>query len=105
MHPIDKYVGQQIQNARSLTTMSQGDLAEKVGVTFQQVQKYENGTNRVSCSRLVEIARAVKKPVTYFFPDGSDVAPVDETDMVEINRDEIEGVIIDLKAIIGRRKR
>jgi transcriptional regulator with XRE-family HTH domain len=56
---IDVQVGAQIRARRLLRRMSQTELGEAIGVTFQQVQKYENGSNRVSASRLVEIARAL----------------------------------------------
>ena len=66
--PIDQHVGTRIQLARKLSGQSQSDLAEKAGkITFQQVQKYESGANRVSCSRLLMIARALEKPVGFFF--------------------------------------
>jgi transcriptional regulator with XRE-family HTH domain len=55
--------------------MSQQELAKALRITFQQVQKYENGTNRISCSRLYDIARALKTPINYFFADLSDKTP------------------------------
>ncbi len=67
--PVDIYVGAQIRKARGLMGLSQEKLAELVDLTFQQVQKYEKGTNRVSCSRICQIARALKVPIIYFFPD------------------------------------
>ncbi len=68
---IDKQVGARIRARRMALQISQGSLAEAVGVTFQQVQKYENGANRVSTSRLAQIAEALKVPVAYLF-DGLD---------------------------------
>jgi len=67
-HPIDRYAGIQIKVARLKIEMSQEQLADKLGITFQQVQKYENATNRVSCSKLYLISRILKQPITYFFP-------------------------------------
>ena len=66
--PIDVYVGSQIRTRRLLLGMNQEELAQRLGLTFQQVQKYESGANRVSASRLWEIAAIVKMPIGYFFP-------------------------------------
>ena len=66
-NPIDVYVGSKIREARILQGMSQTALAEKIGITFQQLQKYENAHNRVSCSRLYEIGRVLGMPVQAFF--------------------------------------
>ena len=70
---IDKQVGVRIRAARQAAKVSQTSLAEALGITFQQVQKYENGANRVGASRLAEIAKTLRVPVSYFFesPDGS----------------------------------
>ena len=59
-HDVDVYVGRMIRARRVALGMSQDKLGEAVGVTFQQVQKYERAANRVSCSKLVEIARALR---------------------------------------------
>ena len=69
-HPgsVDLHVGHKIRDRRKELRLSQTDLGRKVGVSFQQVQKYENGTNRVGASRLAAIARALGVPVAYFFP-------------------------------------
>ena len=66
-HPVDLYVGQRIRQRRWTIDMTQQQLAEKVGIRFQQIQKYETGTNRVSASRLWDIAAAMGVPVSYFF--------------------------------------
>ncbi len=70
--PIDKYVGTRIRARRMGLRMSQTRLGEAIGVTFQQVQKYENGTNRVGSSNLFKIARILDVPVGYFFDGISD---------------------------------
>ena len=69
-HPgsVDLHVGLKIRDRRKELRLSQTDLGTKVGVSFQQVQKYENGTNRVGASRLAVIAKALGVPVGYFFP-------------------------------------
>jgi len=61
--------------------MSQTELADKLGVTFQQVQKYEKGTNRISCSRLSEMAKALDFPITSFFSDENE--PLTEMTVTE----------------------
>ncbi len=64
---IDKHVGIQLRQRRALMGLSQERLAEQVGITFQQIQKYENGANRVSASRLYEFSKVLEIPVTFFF--------------------------------------
>jgi transcriptional regulator with XRE-family HTH domain len=66
---VDIVVGKRVRLRRVAIKMSQEELAKALGITFQQVQKYENGTNRISCSRLYDIARALKTPIGYFFAD------------------------------------
>ena len=66
-NPIDVHVGSRIRLRRTMLGMSQEKLGESLGITFQQIQKYEKGTNRVSCSRLYEISQILDVPITYFF--------------------------------------
>ncbi|MDZ4373770.1 MAG: helix-turn-helix transcriptional regulator [Phenylobacterium sp.] len=66
-HPVDRHVGLRIRMRRKEMGVSQERLAEALGITFQQVQKYERGANRVSASKLWEIAAALKTPVAYFY--------------------------------------
>jgi len=66
-HPVDIHVGKIIRQIRRDAGMTQQHLAEQVGVKFQQIQKYETGANRVSASRLWEIARVLDTPVHEFF--------------------------------------
>ncbi len=68
-HPIDVMVGKRVRVRRLQVGISQTALGDKLGVTFQQIQKYERGANRVSCSRLYEIADALNVPITYFFSE------------------------------------
>ena len=68
-HPTDEHVGVKIREARSSQGMSQEQLAAKLGVSFQQVQKYEKGTNRVGSSRLWAMCQALEVPVNFFFDD------------------------------------
>lgn len=66
-NPVDLHVGARVRMRRKFLGMSQEALAEAIDLTFQQVQKYERGSNRISASKLYEIAKALKAPVTYFF--------------------------------------
>ena len=66
-NPTDKHVGRRIRMRRLMLSMSQTSLADGLGLTFQQVQKYEKGTNRVGASRLQHIARILQVPVAFFF--------------------------------------
>ena len=67
--PVDIHVGNRIKLRRALLKISQEKLARDVGVTFQQIQKYENGLNRVSASRLFDISRCLKCEISFFFHD------------------------------------
>ncbi len=73
-HPVDVHVGRRIRERRMLMGLSQEQLARLLGVTFQQIQKYERGTNRVGASRLVELARILQVPLGWFF-EGLEEAP------------------------------
>ncbi|MBN8187312.1 MAG: helix-turn-helix domain-containing protein [Salipiger thiooxidans] len=66
-HPVDVHVGKRIRHRRWLVGMTQQQLAEQVGIKFQQIQKYETGANRVSASRLWDIADALDVSVSFFF--------------------------------------
>ncbi|RED54041.1 helix-turn-helix domain-containing protein [Aestuariispira insulae] len=66
-HPTDIYVGAKVREARMLKGFSQERLAERLGISFQQVQKYEKGSNRIGCSRLWDISVVLETPVTFFF--------------------------------------
>lgn len=82
--PIDVKVGTKIRARRRLIGMTQEGLAATLGVTFQQIQKYEKGTNRVSASRLQNVADALHVPVWYFFPDNGHAAQAAATSDDEI---------------------
>ncbi|MEX0316790.1 MULTISPECIES: helix-turn-helix domain-containing protein [unclassified Ruegeria] len=66
-HPVDVHVGKRVRHRRWLIGMTQQQLAEQVGIKFQQIQKYETGANRVSASRLWDIAEALDVQVSFFF--------------------------------------
>ena len=66
-NPVDVHVGLQVRLRRKELKISQEKLAETLGLTFQQVQKYERGANRISASKLYEIARSLQAPISWFF--------------------------------------
>ncbi len=67
--PVDVHVGSRVRMRRILLGMSQEKLGEELGLTFQQIQKYEKGTNRISASRLFHISRILNVPVQFFFDE------------------------------------
>ncbi|MEP1444168.1 MAG: helix-turn-helix domain-containing protein [Hyphomicrobiales bacterium] len=69
-NPIDIHVGSRVRLRRMMTNMSQEKLGEHLGITFQQIQKYEKGTNRIGASRLQSISNVLQVPVSFFF-DGA----------------------------------
>jgi transcriptional regulator with XRE-family HTH domain len=73
-NPTDKYVGSRVRMRRMMLGMSQEKLADALGLTFQQVQKYEKGTNRISASRLQAISQILDAPVHFFFEGGPQMA-------------------------------
>jgi transcriptional regulator with XRE-family HTH domain len=86
-HPIDQYVGARVRMRRVELEMSQIELGQMIGVSFQQVQKYEKGSNRISASRLKKIAAALQMPVSFFFedlPDKTDVYSTPSPDFLEL---------------------
>lgn len=70
--PVDIHVGSRVRLRRTLLGLSQEKLGEAVGLTFQQIQKYERGANRIGASRLFEFSRILDVPVSFFFDDMSD---------------------------------
>ena len=66
-HPVDAHVGKRIRHRRWMVGMTQQQLADKVGIKFQQIQKYETGMNRVSASRLWDVAEALGVTISFFF--------------------------------------
>ncbi len=66
-HPVDVHVGKRVRHRRWMVGMTQQQLGESVGIKFQQIQKYETGMNRISASRLWDIATALDVPISFFF--------------------------------------
>ena len=85
--PVDLHVGQRLRIGRKLAGLSQEQLAERLGVTFQQVQKYEKGTNRISASRLFGAARLLSVPVSFFF-EGLATSDTQSENVIPMTRDE-----------------
>lgn len=73
-NPIDIHVGGRVRLRRMMQSMSQEKLGESLGITFQQIQKYEKGTNRIGASRLQNIASVLQVPVSFFFEDAPGVS-------------------------------
>ena len=89
-NPIDIYVGSRLRLRRALIGMSQEKLGNALEITFQQVQKYERGTNRISSSRLFQISRILDVSVSFFFDD-MDTEIIKQTEgMAEINKQVLQ---------------
>ena len=78
-NPIDKHVGSRVRMRRMMLGMSQEKLGDGLSLTFQQVQKYEKGTNRISASRLQQISHILQVPVTFFFEGTPSVSGAPQT--------------------------
>jgi transcriptional regulator with XRE-family HTH domain len=91
-NPIDVHVGARVRMRRLLLGMNQETLATALGLTFQQVQKYEGGANRVSASRLSAMAEILGVPISYFFgdlrPDDAEISPEDQQWREHLQRPE-----------------
>lgn len=79
-HPVDLYVGARLRVRRKVLGLSQTQLAEALGITFQQIQKYERGANRISASKLYEAAKLLHSPVSYFFDGLEETSNGDDDD-------------------------
>ncbi|GAA5539687.1 MULTISPECIES: helix-turn-helix domain-containing protein [Brucella/Ochrobactrum group] len=84
-NPIDVHVGSRIRLRRNMLGLSQEKLGENLGITFQQIQKYEKGTNRVGASRLQAISAILNVPVSFFFEDAPGSNPVGQEGFAEDN--------------------
>jgi transcriptional regulator with XRE-family HTH domain len=71
-HPVDKHVGSRVRMRRLMLEMSQEKLGEALGLTFQQIQKYEKGTNRIGASRIQQISNILQIPVSFLFEGAPD---------------------------------
>ncbi len=77
-HSTDIHVGRKVREIRATKAMSQKELGKLLGVSFQQIQKYEKGANRIGSSRLWDIATSLDTPITYFFEGIEDKKPTDD---------------------------
>ena len=84
---IDVHVGSRVRLRRMMLGMSQECLGEHLGITFQQVQKYEKGTNHIGASRLQAIARVLSVPVAFFFEDAPGGGKIESAPMVDVTFD------------------
>ncbi len=91
-HPVDVHVGQRVRQRRWMLGMTQQQLAENVGIKFQQIQKYETGMNRISASRLWDIAEALDVAVSFFFEGlhGDDAVAGEGTPDLTVDREAME---------------
>jgi transcriptional regulator with XRE-family HTH domain len=107
--PVDIHVGARVRTRRLLIGMNQETLARALGLTFQQVQKYEGGANRVSASRLSQIAEILGVPIAYFFtdldPDGGAPSARDREARERLQRPETIELIRSYYAIADQRTR
>lgn len=105
-HVVDVHVGQKIRHRRWLVGMTQQQLADMVGIKFQQIQKYETGMNRVSASRLWDISRALDVPPSFFFEGLHDDTDVSVEQESLLNKKETLELLRTYYAIPeGQRKR
>jgi transcriptional regulator with XRE-family HTH domain len=79
-NPTDKHVGSRVRMRRMMLAMSQEKLGDALGLTFQQVQKYEKGTNRIGASRLQQISHILQVPVSFFFEGAPSAYPTPKSD-------------------------
>jgi len=85
-HHVDVHVGKRVRHRRWLIGMTQQQLAQQVGIKFQQIQKYETGANRISASRLWDIAEALDVPVSFFF-EGLEETQKDDANKTSVPAD------------------
>ncbi len=90
MQAIDRFVGKKIKWYRIQKGLSQHSLAKELGISYQQLHKYENGSNSVSASRLAEISVQLGTPVEKFFEGYSDTGPTDELMNEEVHRQQLQ---------------
>ena len=91
-HPVDVHVGSRVRLRRTLSGLSQTQLGEKLELSFQQIQKYERGFNRISASRLYQISRILGVPVSFFFDDLDGEAAARSPDDILLKREILEFV-------------
>ena len=114
-HPVDTHVGSRVKLRRKLMGLNQAQLGDAVGLTYQQVQKYERGANRMGASRLYQFSQFLDVPVSFFFDDMptdlNDLAPAVETvvaeqiEATEIPEEEVDALVAEYYQIRGKKDR
>ncbi|MBR9651050.1 helix-turn-helix domain-containing protein [Thalassovita aquimarina] len=95
-HPVDVHVGKKLKNLRVLRGLTQTDVAKGLNISFQQVQKYELGRNRISASKLFEISNILNVPPSYFF-EGLDQTADENTPVIDEETARIASVFSKIK--------
>jgi transcriptional regulator with XRE-family HTH domain len=102
-HAVDRHLGARVRFARIEKRISQGALGEQIGISFQQVQKYELGKDRISASQLMNIARILEKDIAFFFeditPDGETSGGIELADIVDRRKRSRASATYDVKII------
>ncbi len=93
LHPIDVHVGGRVRLRRTLLGMTQSGLGEALGLTFQQVQKYERGTNRISASRLYQLSQLLDAPVSFFFEDAPRIGDGAALKKAKVEQSEVDAML------------
>ncbi len=93
---LDLEIGRRLRQSRLVENLTQGQLAQKLGISFQQLQKYENGANRISASRLWSLSRALRLPITYYY------SGLDESHISEAVKDADNGNLPDNTIRVAR---
>ena len=114
-HPVDVHVGSRVRLRRNLLGLSQSKLGDTVGLTFQQIQKYERGANRMGGSRLYQFAQILDVPVSFFFDDMpenlNDLAPavetvvIDQIEKTEVPEEEVAALVENYYQVRGKKDR
>src|SRR6266705_906223 len=94
-NPTDKHVGRRVRMRRRMLAMSQGKLGDALGLTFQQVQKYEKGTNRIGASRLQQISHILQVPVAFFFEGAPNASPLRRSHRSALSIAQIDDFVSD----------
>ena len=87
---VDRYVGMQVRSARRELKLTQDELGQMLKITFQQVQKYERGVNRISSGKLYEIAHVLKRPLEYFYPEHTGEIDEDNVRTEDLLRSDLQ---------------
>jgi transcriptional regulator with XRE-family HTH domain len=98
-NPIDKHVGSRVRMRRMMLSMSQQKLADGLGLTFQQVQKYERGANRIGASRLQQISHLLQVPIAFFFEGAPNASAPPGSNGSALSMAQIDEFVSDLDGL------